>query len=144
MSSAWIYQDDKQVKKHSADAANWYVGWIVPEGKRRCKSCGLGKRSRRNAEKLRKKTEAELLTGTYQAHERKTWDEFIEEYARRVLAGLAPRSRESAETALAHFKRIVRPKRVSALSTARIDDYTAAQRKEAGKKRRAGLAGDRQ
>ena len=30
MPSAWIYQDDKQVKKHGAEMANWYVGWIAP------------------------------------------------------------------------------------------------------------------
>jgi hypothetical protein len=44
VSSAWIYQDDKQVKKHGAEAASWYVGWYDPEGKRRCKSCGPGER----------------------------------------------------------------------------------------------------
>jgi hypothetical protein len=32
MSSAWTYQDDKQVKKHGTDKASWYVGWIDPEG----------------------------------------------------------------------------------------------------------------
>jgi hypothetical protein len=37
---AWIYQDDKQVKKHGTKKASWYVGWIDPEGKRRCQSCG--------------------------------------------------------------------------------------------------------
>jgi hypothetical protein len=26
MSSAWVCQDDKQVKKHGPDAASWYVG----------------------------------------------------------------------------------------------------------------------
>ena len=41
MSSAWIYQDDKQVKKHGADKTSWSVGWIDPEGHRRSKSAGL-------------------------------------------------------------------------------------------------------
>jgi hypothetical protein len=31
MFSAWIYQDDKQVKKHGEDKASWYVGWIDPD-----------------------------------------------------------------------------------------------------------------
>jgi hypothetical protein len=52
MSAAWIYQDYKQVKKHG-DAASWYVGWLDPEGKRRCKSCGPGEQGQRNTEKLR-------------------------------------------------------------------------------------------
>ena len=61
MSSAWIYQDDNQVKKHGADKASWYVGWIAPDGAKRGKSCGPGLEGRRNAEKLRKKCEAELI-----------------------------------------------------------------------------------
>jgi hypothetical protein len=68
MASAWIYQDDHQVKKHGADKASHYVGWLEPDGRRRCKSCGPGLQGKRNAEKLRRKLEAELMTGTYQMH----------------------------------------------------------------------------
>ncbi len=46
MASAWIYQDDKQVKKVGEDAASWYVGWYDPKGKKRCKSCGPGPRGK--------------------------------------------------------------------------------------------------
>src|SRR5262249_58357120 len=42
MSKAWVYQDDKQVKKVGEAKASWYVGWLDPEGKRRCKSFGRG------------------------------------------------------------------------------------------------------
>ena len=31
---AWVYQDDKQLKKRGPDKASWYVGWLDPEGKR--------------------------------------------------------------------------------------------------------------
>jgi hypothetical protein len=61
MTSAWIYQDDKQVKKHGADKASWYVGWIAPDGYQRGKSCGPGLEGRRKAETPRKKREAELI-----------------------------------------------------------------------------------
>jgi hypothetical protein len=61
MSSAWIYQDDKQVKKHGADKANWYVGCIAPDSNKRGKSCGPGLEGYRHAVKLRKKREAELI-----------------------------------------------------------------------------------
>jgi hypothetical protein len=64
--SAWIYQDDKQVKKFGAQQASWYVGWIDPEGRRRCKSCGPGPQGKKSAERYRRKVEAELMTGTYQ------------------------------------------------------------------------------
>jgi hypothetical protein len=66
MASAWVYQDDRQVKRHGEEKASWYVGWVDPEGKRRCKSCGPGEEGQRNAAKLRRKIESQLTTGTYQ------------------------------------------------------------------------------
>ena len=57
MSRAWVYQDDKQVKKVGAARASWYAGWLDPEGHRRCKSCGPGSRGQREAEKLARKVE---------------------------------------------------------------------------------------
>jgi integrase len=135
MSSAWIYQDDKQVKKRGADAASWYVGWIDPEGKRRCQSCGPGPEGHRNVEKLRKKREAELITGTYQSRERATWAEFRAEYEEKVMPKLAARSRPEVRTSLDHFERIVKPVRMSAIKTPTIDDFTAKRRQEPGKKK---------
>ena len=73
MSKAWVYQDDKQVKKHGAEKASHYVGWLEPDGTRKCRSCGPGPEGLRNAEKLRKKLEAELTTGTYKKADKKTW-----------------------------------------------------------------------
>jgi integrase len=134
MASAWIYQDDKQVKKHGADTASWYVGWIDPEGKKRCKSCGPGLEGHRNAEKLRKKREAELLTGTYQSEARKTWQEFRPDYETKVMSGLAVRTREEVKAALDHFERLVSPKKMAGMKTATIDGFTAKRRIEAGKK----------
>jgi integrase len=135
MASAWIYQDDKQIKKHGTDKASWYVGWIDPEGKRRCKSCGPGEDGLRNAEKLRRKVEAELMTGTYRVHNKTTWESFVKEYDERILAGLAPRTRAQANTSLNHFARIVKPVRVFAIGTAHIDQFIAARRLEPGDKK---------
>jgi integrase len=135
MSSAWVYQDSHQVLKHGADQASWYVGWFEPDGTKRGKSCGPGPQGKRNAEKLRRKLEAELMTGTYQMHTTKLWDDFRAEYERRVLDGLAARSKDEALTALAHFKRIVKPVRVFALCTAHVDDFIARRRQERGKKK---------
>jgi integrase len=58
-----------------------------------------------------------------------------EEYTRRVLDGLAVRSRSEALQALGHFKRLAKPVRVFAVNTGTIDDYIAARRKESGKKK---------
>jgi integrase len=134
MPSAWVYQDDKQVKKHGEERASWYVGWIDPEGKRRCKSCGPGPEGKRNAEKLRKRREAELLTGTYQSNTRKTWEEFRREYGERVLAGLAVATRLQAEISLGNFERLVKPVRVSVLTTRHVDEFIAARRQERGRR----------
>jgi integrase len=131
---AWIFQDDKQVKKHGEAAASWYVGWIDPDGNRCCKSCGPGADGKRSAEKLRKKTEAELLTGTYQSHDNKTWEEFRREYETKVVEGLAVRTRAQVKTSLAHFERIVRPKKMSALKTQAVDSFIAVRRRERGQK----------
>jgi hypothetical protein len=135
VSSAWVYQDDKQVKKRGEEAASWYVGWIDPEGKKRCKSCGPGQEGHKNAEKLRKRREAELLTGTYQSNARKMWANFREQYDEAVLPGLAVRTREEVKAALDHWERLVKPGRVSTLKTSHVDEFVAKRRKEDGKKK---------
>src|SRR5262249_3826212 len=119
------------------DAASWYVGWYEPSGRRRNRSFGRGAKGKKKAEDFRRRLEAELMTGTYNMQPRKTWEEFVEEYDRRILAGLAVRSRPEARTALEHFRRIVRPVRMLGINTASVDDFIATRRGEAGKKRGA-------
>ncbi len=130
MSSAWIYQDDHMVKKHGADHASYYVGWIEPDGTKRCKSCGPGPQGKRTAERLRRKVEAELMTGTYQVQTRKLWPDFRKEYRTKVLEARAPRTMEEAEISLNHFERIVKPVRMFALGAGHLDSYVAARRQE--------------
>src|SRR5262245_4370933 len=108
---AWLYQDDKQVKKRGADKASWYVGWYDPEGKKRCQSCGPGSAGKNAAQKLKRKIEAELLTGTYQSNAKKAWSDFRQEYEAKVLPSLAVRSRPEVQTALNTFERIINPKK---------------------------------
>jgi integrase len=132
---AWVYQDDHQVKKHGANKASWYVGWVDPEGKRRCKSCGSGSAGKSAAEKLRQKIQAELITGTYQSNSKKTWADFRQEYETKIVAGLAPRSRPEVMTSLNAFERIIKPVRMATIKTATIDEFRAKRRQEAGKKK---------
>jgi integrase len=134
MASAWIYQDDKQIKKHGAAKASWYVGWIDPAGKRKCKSCGPGALGKANAEKLRKKTEAELLTGTYQAAGKMTWEDFRQEYEAKVAEGMDARNREETRHALDQFERLVHPQRMLAITTRTVADFVAKRRVERGQK----------
>ncbi|HEV3261872.1 MAG TPA: site-specific integrase [Gemmataceae bacterium] len=133
--SAWIYQDDKQVKKVGEAKAAYYVGWIDPEGKRRCKSCGTGAAGKKAAEKLRQKREGELREGTYKSNSKKTWDDFHQEYKDKILPKKAPRSRAEILTSLAHVKRIMKPNRMAVIKTQAIDEYVAKRRLEPGKKK---------
>lgn len=132
---AWVYQDDKQVKKHGADKASWYAAWIDPEGKRRCKSCGPGLEGKRNAEKLRKKVEAELLTGTYQLNSKKTWAAFREEYEAKIVSGMEGQTHRLVTEVLDLFERIINPVRMRAIKTQTIDEYVAKRRLEPGKQK---------
>jgi integrase len=135
VASAWVDQDDRQVKLHGSDVASWRACWYDPEGKRRVKSCGPGTRGKRMAERLRRKVEAELLTGTYQSKLDTTWKEFREEYEAKILPGVAPATRYEVTGALDHFEGIVRPGRVAYLATAHVDQYIAARRKQGGKRK---------
>jgi integrase len=135
MSKAWIYQDGHQVKKHGADKASHYVGWIDPDGKLRCKSCGPGAEGKKTAEKLRKKREAELITGTYQSEAKRTWQDFRKQYEEKIMVKKSPRSQPEIRASLDHFERIINPKFMRAISTRTIDEYVATRRTEPGKKR---------
>jgi integrase len=130
---AWIYQDDKQVKKHGAENASWYVGWLDPEGKRRCKSCGKGARGNKLAETERKRIEAELITGTYKSNSKKTWKEFRQEYEQKVLSGLADKTSVEAKISLTHFERIIKPVRLNAIKTVTVDGFISVRRTEPGR-----------
>jgi hypothetical protein len=66
MAKAWIFQDDKQVKKHGAKTASWYVGCIDPERKRRCQSCGPGSAEKNSAQKLQREATSRADRGHLQ------------------------------------------------------------------------------
>jgi integrase len=134
MSSAWLFQKAQDVRDLGEDKAPWYVNWYEPDGRRKAKAFGTGDRGKKLAQRFQRKVEAELLTGTYQMNTNKLWADFRAEYRRRVLDGLAVRSRDAAELSLDHFERIVKPVRVFAVNTGRVDDFTAARRQEPGKK----------
>jgi integrase len=130
--AAWLYRDNKQLKKIGPQRASWYVGWMDPDGKRRCKSFGPGADGKRLAFRFKKKVEAELLTGTYEAVSRKTWAEFRKEYDATVLAGKSPGYRGEIELALKHFERIVKPVKPRAVTDKALATYVAARQTERG------------
>jgi integrase len=132
--SAWVGQDPKQVKKHGEDVASWYVFWREPDGKQKCKSCGPGSFGKLQAEKLRRKREAELLSGTYKSQLENKWGDFREEYRSKILEGQRPATRLAADVSLDHFERIIKPVKVSHISTYNVDTFIEKRRQEKGKK----------
>ena len=134
MSKVWIFQDPKHVKKVGAGNASHFVGFYDHTGRKRCRSCGPGSAGQRVAEKLAAKIAAELLTGTFEDPSRKLWADFQAEYASRVLAGLAVRTRDAALISLGHFARLVNPQRVSTINARTISDFVGKRRLERGHK----------
>jgi integrase len=110
------------------------VGWIDPQGKKRCKSCGPGPAGKRTAERLRRKTEAELMCGQCREQINTTWETFRKEYEEKVLAGLAVGTRLASKTALDAFERHVKPARVYFVGTAAIDEFVGKRRRDRGRR----------
>jgi integrase len=133
-SNAWLFQRNEQVRDMGEDDAPWYVGWYDLDGHRHKESCGPGFRGKERAERLRRKIEADLMTGTHQKNPRKLWPDFRREYDARILAGLAVATRLQAAISLDRFERLMKPNRLFAIGTKHVDDFIALRRKEPGRK----------
>jgi len=136
LARAWVFQDDKQVKKHGAKKASWYAGWRDPEGRRCCKSCGPGATGKKAADRVARTVNAQLITGTYGSHEKKLWADFRREYEAKVIDGMGVRNRQETLHALDQFERLVKPRKIAAVTTRTIADFVALRRQEPGQKRR--------
>jgi integrase len=132
---AWLFQDHR-ARQRLGVKAKWSVGWIDPDGRRRSKQIG----SKSMAEKFRRKIEGELAAGTYQHVNEKGWADFRAEYEAKILPRLAPSTQRVIRTALDHFQRLCRPRKISAIKTATVDDYIARRQLEPGQKRGATVA----
>jgi integrase len=123
------------VAKHGPEKASWYVGWFEPSGRRKGKSCGPGYHGKQKADKLRRRIEAQLMTGTYQSQVNTTWGAFRQRYEEKVVAGLSANTRKSAKASLDAFQRHVKPRRVYRIATATVDDFIAKRRADPGGKK---------
>jgi len=113
------------------------VGWLEPDGRRKAKSCGAGSQGKKLADRVASKTTAELMTGTYQQKTTVVWDDFVDEYTRRVLDGLDPETKRCTLNALTQFKNHIKPIRVFAIDTGHIDDFISKRRQDRGRKYRS-------
>jgi integrase len=82
------------------------------------------------AEKFRRKTEGQLAAGTYQQVSKNTWADFRREYEQRGLPGAAAGTCEVAGNCLDHFERIIRPARVTAITSRVVAEYVAKRQAE--------------
>lgn len=131
--SAWAKQKAWQVKKLGADSASWYCEWNEPDGARRAKSCGAGPRGKRNAERMRDRIKAELLTGTYSREVKTTWTDFRQLYENRILSVMKPKSADQIRYTFDHFERLCKTKLVSMVTHGTIDDFIAKRRNDRGR-----------
>ncbi len=131
---AWLFQDAHQVKRVGEKKASWSVGWYDPDGTKRQKSFGSGAPGKKLAFRFQKRIEAELLTGTYTARTRVTWDDFRREYNRTILTTKSDQNERCLRKSLDHFERLAAPRYVDAVGTKTLDEYVAARRVERGAK----------
>jgi integrase len=133
--TAWVYQKPAQVRELGANRASWYVGWYDLDRRRKSESCGPGFVGQKTAEARRHELEKKFRAGTDEIRTDVTWEQFRSEYVDKILSGKRVRSSDEALTSLTHFERIVKPHRVCTIRTTDIDNFIAARRSEAGKKR---------
>ncbi len=137
---AWCYQKGADVDRLGEALAPWYVGWYEPDGRRKAKNVGAGRDGKRAADKLKLRLTSELMTGTYHKNLDTLWDDFVTEYTRRELDGLAVESKRCALDSLTHFKRHMKPVKVFSIDTGIIDEFICRRRKDPGKKKGAAVS----
>lgn len=123
---AWIFQDARHVAKQGK-AASWYVGWREPDGKRRSKSCGAGVAGKTKAQKLRRKIDAELVTGTYGSSPNRTWQDFRAEYDSTMVAVMPASTARQVRRSLDAFQEAIHPAKMLGITTSAVNRFRAAQ-----------------
>ena len=130
---AWIFQFARHVEKYGKKAS-WYVGWIDPRGKRHAQSCGPEERGRTVANRKADKLHSELVTGTYESHDKMTWDEFIKLYESRVIENaVRSQSADTARRCLAIFTDTMKPNRVRMIDSEAVEEFVMRRRKQTGR-----------
>ena len=120
---AWVHQLKGQVEKQGSDRASWYVSWTDPAGKQLRKSCGPGKVGKSSANKLADSIHSQLVCGTYEAKERRTWADFRKDYEAKIAARFDVLSRTAARQSLDAFERVAKPKLVAAITADVVDTH---------------------
>lgn len=133
--SAWVFQHPKEVARVGEKKAAWNVGWHEPDGKRRQQSFGPGSNGKKDAFRMKKQIEAELLTGTYVIKRSVSWGRFREELRDDVFSSMGDENARIYENALEHFQRITKPRNVASIGVKKIDQYISVRSGEQGRKK---------
>ena len=96
-------------------------------GKKIAKTSGTTDRTQ--AERAAAVWQDELNSGRYQAPSRLTWADFRKRYESEKLAGLAPKTRETAGEALDYLEKIINPDRLTKLTATAMSRFQSELRK---------------
>ena len=125
---AWVGQLKRQVAKQGQDKASWYVFWNDPEtGAQQNKSCGPGKVGKSAANKLADTIHSQLVTGTFQSHERERWESFRSRFDQHVDSMFAGHSKKAILLSMRTFERIAKPKFMKAINADLVDKFIASR-----------------
>jgi integrase len=84
--------------------------------------------SKKEASKVAAKWEAELQEGRYSKPTYITWEEFREHHYKHILSGMKASTAGAYDSSLNVFERLVNPKRLTDLTTARMTAFATALR----------------
>lgn len=134
MKRAWVFQDRKQLRKYGPERAAWCVGRYDHDGKQRSKSCGPGRKGKRQAETLQRQREGEFAAGTYRSANRMTWEEFRKEFEQKVPAGKRPQTQDAYKFCLNNFEKAIKPNLLRSITSRTISQFIAVRQGQAGLK----------
>lgn len=130
MAKAWLFQDDKQVKKHGEQNCSWYCGWYEA-GQKRCKSFGLGSQGKKDAFRFQVDIERQITLGQIPSVKVPSkWDLFVKEYMKTISN---KGTLDLATRCLDTFMRVARVKDVRHATTHAIDMFKVNRLKERGR-----------
>ena len=125
---SYVFQDSKQ-KTKLGNKAPWYVGWNDLNAKPHKKKVG----SKTAAQKYARKIASELVAGLC-GENRMTWAKFRQEFEQTILPAKRPQTQRCLRESLDLFDRLLKPKRLSGITTGAVDEFRAKLRMQSGKK----------
>lgn len=74
-----------------------------------------------------------MAARVYEKESRKQWADFRKEHDEKILSGMGGQTQRCTRESLRNFERVTNPKRLSAITTAMVDDFVKRRRLEPGR-----------